>query len=86
MTNVADNGIDLYVYNDYGSATVTVADNEIDQSGYYGIYVYGDGATDLSSELDGPILDNLVTNSDEADASLNGDFSGSIRVNGVDLP
>jgi hypothetical protein len=87
VTGVSEDGIDLYVDNDYGDATVTIADNEIDFYGVYGIYVYADGASELTSDLDGSILNNVVTDSGgDADASLSGDFSGSIRVNGVDLP
>ena len=86
MTNVDGDGIDVYVYNDYGDATVTIGGNQVDQSGDYGVYVYADGATELSSDVGGSILDNTVTYSASVDVYLDGSYSGSIRVNGVDVP
>ena len=42
--------------------------------------------TELSSDVGGSILDNVVMDSGLADVYLDGSYSGSIRVNGIDLP
>ncbi len=86
VANVSGAGIEVDVYNYYGAATVTIADNTIDQSGGDGIDVYTDAATTLSSSLGGPTLDNVVTNVGGSDADLSGGFSGSLQVNGVSVP
>ena len=86
VANVFGAGIEVDVYNYYGAATVTIADNTIDQSGGDGIDVYTDAATTLSSSLGGPTLDNVVTNVGGSDADLSGGFSGSLQVNGVSVP
>jgi hypothetical protein len=67
--------------------TVAIGGNSVDQSDVYGIaFDSEDASTTLTGVVNGSTQNNNVTNSGIDDTAFDGPFTGTIRVNGVDVP
>jgi hypothetical protein len=87
---VSDSGGDGIAVTNFttGEVDATIGGNSVQDSGEIGIDLVQSGAAPgelaVSSEVDGTVENNAVSNSGTADLATSGNVTGTIRVNGVD--
>jgi hypothetical protein len=82
-----EDGMDINVPDGNDTNTFRIGANNVDLSvDGDGIDIFsGDATTVISSEFEGPPLNNIVTNSTDLDAEITGTGTGTILVNGTEV-